>query len=201
MPDHHEPRPLFVLVADVGYCIDLYSNFAGVGDQFVPFPDQTRYRLSLSKLEEEETREMLRLIFTDPRELDPSRRAARVTRELAEYLAKLSTQLERAGHTPDLVAQFLMRCLFTMFSEGVGLIPKDSRRSHHLLLFLSLYLLFSTPTRSHHFSTGQVEHFGKFPVQMCFPNGISNRLMSIQRLRATSSSNTFRVCSGCLVLT
>ncbi len=121
-----EPRPLFVLVADVGYCIDVYSNFAGVGDQFVPFPDQTRYRLSLSKLEEEETREMLRLIFTDPRELDPSRRAARVTRELAEYLAKLSTQLEKADHTPDLVAQFLMRCLFTMFSEDVGLIPKES---------------------------------------------------------------------------
>ncbi|WP_138993388.1 DNA methyltransferase [Larkinella sp. C7] len=121
-----EPRPLFVLVADVGYCIDLYSNFAGVGDQFVPFPDQTRYRLPLSKLADEETREMLRLIWTDPRELDPSRRAARVTRELAEYLAKLSTQLERAGHSPDLVAQFLMRCLFTMFSEDVGLIPKES---------------------------------------------------------------------------
>ncbi|MFD2569968.1 class I SAM-dependent DNA methyltransferase [Spirosoma soli] len=121
-----EPRPLFVLVADVGYCIDVYSNFAGVGDQFVPFPDQTRFRLPLSKLADEETRAMLRLIFTDPRELDPSRRAARVTRELAEYLAKLSTQLERAGHAPDLVAQFLMRCLFTMFSEDVGLIPKDS---------------------------------------------------------------------------
>ncbi|MFC5412384.1 class I SAM-dependent DNA methyltransferase [Larkinella bovis] len=121
-----EPRPLFVLVADVGYCIDVYSNFAGVGDQFVPFPDQARYRLPLSKLADEETRDMLRLIWTDPRELDPSRRSARVTRELAEYLAKLSTQLERAGQSPDLVAQFLMRCLFTMFSEDVGLIPKDS---------------------------------------------------------------------------
>ena len=121
-----EPRPLFVLVADVGYCIDLYSNFAGVGDQFVPFPDQTRFRLPLSKLADEETRAMLRLIWSDPRELDPSRRAARVTRELAEYLAKLSTQLERAGHAPDMVAQFLMRCLFTMFSEDVGLIPKES---------------------------------------------------------------------------
>ena len=85
-----EPRPLFVLVVDVGYCIDVYSNFAGVGDQFVPFPDQTRFRLPLSKLADEETRDMLRLIFTDPRELDPSRRAARVTRELAGYLAKLS---------------------------------------------------------------------------------------------------------------
>ena len=69
---------------------------------------------------------MLRLIFTDPRELDPTRRAARVTRELAGYLANLSAQLERSGHAPDLVAQFLMRCLFTMFSEDVGLIPKTS---------------------------------------------------------------------------
>lgn len=121
-----EPRPLFVLVADVGYCIDVYSNFAGVSDQYVPFPDQTRYRLPLSMLADEEARNLLQQIWTDPRELDPSRRAARVTRELAEYLAKLSTQLERAGHAPDLVAQFLMRCLFTMFSEDVGLIPKES---------------------------------------------------------------------------
>ncbi|QJD77817.1 class I SAM-dependent DNA methyltransferase [Spirosoma rhododendri] len=121
-----EPRPLFVLVADVGYCIDVYSNFAGVGDQFVPFPDQTRYRIPLARLADKETRELLRQIWTDPRELDPSRRAARVTRELAGYLANLSAQLERAGHAPDLVAQFLMRCLFTMFSEDVGLIPKES---------------------------------------------------------------------------
>ncbi|GAA4464348.1 hypothetical protein GCM10023189_43480 [Nibrella saemangeumensis] len=121
-----EPRPLFVLVVDVGYCIDIYSNFAGVGDSFIPFPDQTRYRLYLSALEQESTREMLRQIFLEPRELDPSRRSARVTRELAGYLAGVSTQLERAGHAPDTVAQFLMRCLFTMFSEDVGLIPKDS---------------------------------------------------------------------------
>ncbi|GAB3568751.1 class I SAM-dependent DNA methyltransferase [Spirosoma luteolum] len=121
-----EPRPLFVLVADVGYCIDVYSNFAGVGDQFVPFPDQTRYRIPLARLADNDTRELLRLIWTDPRELDPSRRAARVTRELAGYLANLSAQLERAGHAPDQVAQFLMRCLFTMFSEDVGLIPKES---------------------------------------------------------------------------
>ena len=121
-----EARPPFVLVVDVGYCIDVYSNFTGVGDTFVPFPDQSRYRLSLASLAEADTLEMLRRVFTDPRALDPSRRAARVTRELAGYLAQLSAQLERAGHAPDAVAQFLMRCLFTMFSEDVGLIPKAS---------------------------------------------------------------------------
>ncbi|UOR03728.1 class I SAM-dependent DNA methyltransferase [Hymenobacter aerilatus] len=121
-----EPRPLFVIVADVGYALDLYSNFAGVGDSFVPFPDSQRFRLPLASLANEETRAMLRLLFTDPRELDPSRRAAQVTRKLAAQLAALSAQLEQADHASDVVAQFLMRCLFTMFAEDTGLIPKQS---------------------------------------------------------------------------
>ncbi|GAA4383219.1 class I SAM-dependent DNA methyltransferase [Hymenobacter koreensis] len=132
-----EPRPLFVLVVDVGYCIDVYSNFAGVGDSFVPFPDQARFRLPLSALADEGTRTLLRGIWLEPRELDPSRRAARVTRELAGYLAGVSAQLERAGHAPEVVAQFLMRCLFTMFSEDVGLIPKTS--------FTGMLRTYSTP--------------------------------------------------------
>ncbi|MCB2380539.1 class I SAM-dependent DNA methyltransferase [Hymenobacter sp. BT635] len=121
-----EPRPPFILVVDVGYCIDIYSNFAGIGDSFIPFPDQSRFRLTLAALAEERNQALLRQIFLAPQELDPTRRAARVTRELAGYLAGISTQLERIGHAPDVVAHFLMRCLFTMFSEDVGLIPKAS---------------------------------------------------------------------------
>ena len=121
-----EPRPLFVVVADVGYCLDLYSNFAGVGDSFVPFPDSQRFRLPLAALASEDTRAQLRLLFTDPRELDPSRKAAQVTRKLAAQLAALSAQLEQAGHGSEVVAAFLMRCLFTMFAEDVKLIPEDS---------------------------------------------------------------------------
>jgi len=123
-----EPRPLFVLVVDVGYCIDVYSNFAGVGDSFVPFPDQARFRLPLSALADEATRLLLRQVWLEPRELDSSRRAARVTRELAGYLAGVSAQLERAGHAPEVVAQFLMRCLFTMFSEVRLVHPKWANR-------------------------------------------------------------------------
>ena len=121
-----EPRPLFVLVADVGFALDLYSNFAGVGDSFVPFPDSQRFRLPLAALADEDTRALLRLVFTNPRELDASRRAAKVTRRLAAQLAALSGQLEQAGHASEVVAQFLMRCLFTMFAEDTGLIPKRS---------------------------------------------------------------------------
>jgi hypothetical protein len=139
-----EPRPLFVVVADVGYCLDLYSNFAGVGDSFVPFPDSQRFRLPLAALASEETRDILRLLFTDPRELDPSRLAAQVTRQLAAQLAALSAQLEQAGHTSEVVAAFLMRCLFTMFAEDVQLIPKES--------FTGLLKRYDTPTLRPHLS-------------------------------------------------
>jgi hypothetical protein len=121
-----EPRPPFIVVVDVGHCFDVYSNFAGVGDNYVPFPDSGHYRFFLPALARPELRAQLHQLFTDPQQLDPSRRAARVTRQLAGYLAGLSTQLEKAGHSSDVVAQFLMRCLFTMFAEDVELIPKES---------------------------------------------------------------------------
>ena len=121
-----EPRPPFIVVVDVGHCFDLYSNFAGVGDTYVPFPDAAHSRFFLPDLAKPELRAQLHLLFTDPQQLDPGHRAAQVTRQLAGYLAGLSTQLEKAGHPSDVVAQFLMRCLFTMFAEDVQLIPADS---------------------------------------------------------------------------
>ena len=121
-----EPRPPFVVVVDVGFSIDLYSNFAGVGDSYVPFPDSGKFRVLLQALADPEVRARLKLLFTDPQQLDPARLAAQVTRRLAGHLAGLSSQLEKAGHAPDVVAQFLMRCLFTMFAEDVELIPKKS---------------------------------------------------------------------------
>jgi type I restriction-modification system DNA methylase subunit len=60
--------------------------------------------------------------------LDPSRNAARVTREVAAHLAELSKSLEENGYEPERTAHFLMRCIFTMFAEDVELIPKDGFR-------------------------------------------------------------------------
>ncbi|NQV24998.1 MAG: class I SAM-dependent DNA methyltransferase, partial [Rhodopirellula sp.] len=55
----------------------------------------------------------------------PSRRSAKVTRELADRLARLAKSLESEDTDPSRVSQFLMRCLFTMFAEDVDLIPQD----------------------------------------------------------------------------
>jgi hypothetical protein len=121
-----EGWPPFLVVVDVGFCIDLYSDFARQGKTYIPFPGPLDYRILLADLEKEEIRGRLRLLFSDPLELDPSKRAAKVTSDLAKRLARLAVLLEQSGNTPEKVAGFLMRCLFTMFAEDVHLLPERS---------------------------------------------------------------------------
>lgn len=118
-------RPPFLIVVDVGESLALYSEFTRTGGNYVPFPNPLAARISLADLHQPETRELLRTVWLDPMSLDPGRRAARVTREIAARLARLAQALER-GHDPDAVAHFLMRCLFTMFAEDVALLPAGS---------------------------------------------------------------------------
>jgi hypothetical protein len=123
-----EGRPPFLLVVDVGNRIELYAEFSRSGATYTPFPDPRSHRIALDELREEKIRARLRTLWTDPLALDPSRESARVTREIAARLATLARSLEAAGHRAEAVAQFLMRCLFTMFAEDVKLLPSDSFR-------------------------------------------------------------------------
>ncbi|MEM1057109.1 MAG: DNA methyltransferase [Bacteroidota bacterium] len=127
-----EPAPPFLIVSDVGYCFDLYADFSGTGRLYKPFPDPDRYRVFLPQLESQETRDLFRAIYLDPYSLDPTRRQARVTVELAKTLAGLATELDGAtdadGNAMDAEARagFLSRALFSMFAEDAGLIPEGA---------------------------------------------------------------------------
>ena len=123
-----EGWPPFLVIVDVGHSIELYADFSRSGKTYVAFPDARTHRIPLKDLVGEEIRKRLRLVWTAPLDLDPSRVSAKVTREVAEHLADLARSFERSGHEPGRVAHFLMRCLFTMFAEDVELLPKDSFR-------------------------------------------------------------------------
>ncbi|WP_083638849.1 class I SAM-dependent DNA methyltransferase [Rhizobium oryziradicis] len=125
LPTSHEPPP-FVLVCDVGHCIEIYANFRRDGKAYDQFPDRRSFRIYLEDLRNEEVRARLVAIWSDPLSLDPSRHAAKVTREIATRIAKVSQALEHAGYATEEVAMFLMRVLFTMFAQSVKLLPKDS---------------------------------------------------------------------------
>ena len=118
--------PPFLLIVDVGHLIEVYADFSGQGQGYTQFPDGNRYRIMMDDLRDEKVRDRLRLIWTDPQALDPSKVAAQVTREVADRLAALGKSFEGQGHEPEDVARFLMRCLFTMFAEDVDLIPEKS---------------------------------------------------------------------------
>ena len=130
-----EGWPPFLVVCDVGHCFEIYADFTEQGKNYAQFPDRQGFRIYLEDLRDPEIRERLRLIWLDPHKLDPTKIAAKVTREMAERLAKVSKHLEEARdregrklYDPEAVALFLMRCLFTMFAEDVELLPKGSFR-------------------------------------------------------------------------
>jgi SAM-dependent methyltransferase len=118
---HLDAPPPFLLVCDIGYCFDVYASFDGTG-VYRAFPDGHRKRIFVADLAEHA--DLLRAIWTDPHSLDPSKRTAAVTRDVAGQIAALARALEAAGQDPERVATFLMRCLFTMFAEDVGLLPE-----------------------------------------------------------------------------
>jgi hypothetical protein len=120
--------PPFLVVIDVGHSIETYADFTGTGKHYAQFPDTNGFRILLPELTRNEIRDRLKAIWLDPLSLDPTRHAAKVTREIAERLALLGRSLEADGHNAERVALFLMRSLFTMFAEDIGLLPKNSFR-------------------------------------------------------------------------
>lgn len=123
--DADHPAPPFLILCDVGHCLELYADFTGTGRAYRHFPDRRGFRVYLDELETPATRERLAKIWSDPLSLDPARESAKVTRGIASRLAEVSKALE-AEHPAEEVAHFLMRCIFTMFADGVGLLPKTS---------------------------------------------------------------------------
>lgn len=121
-----EGRPPFLMVVDVGHSLELYSEFSRTGGSYVPFPDPQNHRILLEDLANEDTRALLRSVWLEPMSLDPSRRSARVTREIADKLARLARSLEGSGYDAERVSGFLMRVIFTMFAEDVRLLPQQA---------------------------------------------------------------------------
>ncbi|GJL97486.1 MAG: DNA methyltransferase yeeA [Hyphobacterium sp.] len=122
-PEHGWPP--FLIVADIGHCFEIYADFSGQGKAYEQFPDRRHFRIELKDLLHRDVRDRLRAIWTEPQALDPAKKSAEATRDIAARLAKVARELEKK-HPAEDVATFLMRCLFAMFAEDVGLMKKNS---------------------------------------------------------------------------
>lgn len=81
--------------------------------------------------------EVLRALFEDTSILRPDRTDARVTQEVAKVFSRLAERLEieKRSHTEspiytkEEIAHFLMRLLFCLFADSIGLLPKHLFRN------------------------------------------------------------------------
>ena len=110
--------PPFLMVLDVARSLLVWDRWSGTYGGF----QLARWIDLRSLADRPEDIEFLRAAWEDPGSLDPRRRAAAVTRDVAERLARLSAALEDRGNDAERVARFLIRCVFTMFAEDVGLL-------------------------------------------------------------------------------
>lgn len=111
-------KPPFLLTCDIGDHFELWMGFSGDYGGY-----GARQDIALTDLRKPEVFDLFVDIFTDPQKRNPEKIAAKVTREVAADLAELSKRLEGL-HEPQEVAHFLMRCIFTMFAEDVGLLKE-----------------------------------------------------------------------------
>ena len=138
LPASH-PWPPFLIVCDVGRAFELYFDWSGNGRGYGHFPDQQSYRFEIERFAEDEVRALFRAIWTDPASVDPRAKSAEVSRSIARRLADVSkwlegTQKQKVAEATDSerslaieeTALFLMRVIFCMFAEDVGLLPKRS---------------------------------------------------------------------------
>jgi hypothetical protein len=69
--------------------------------------------------------DVLRWLFTEPERLRPGVTPAQVTEQAAAEFARLADSLRRRGVDAEQAAHFLMRLLFCLFAEDIGLLPSQ----------------------------------------------------------------------------
>jgi hypothetical protein len=112
--------PPFLITCDIGSHFEVWEGFSGEYGSY-----GARQQVNLQDLGQAEIFDRFVAIFSDPQSLNPEKYRARVTREVAAELAKLSRWLEEQGREPQQAASFLMRCIFTMFAEDVELLKGE----------------------------------------------------------------------------
>lgn len=112
----HLENPPLLVVCDRERII-IHTAFTG-------YPDEPR-EIRIEELVDDSKRQILRWVFTDPSKLRPEKSTAAVTEEAARRFADLAEAMRARGQDSNLVAHFLVQCLFCMFAEDEGLLPHN----------------------------------------------------------------------------
>jgi hypothetical protein len=110
--------------------------------------------------------EVLRALFSDPERLRPQQTTAHVTELAAREFATLAESLRRRGADPEQAAHFLMRLLFCLFAEDIGLLPPrlftrlvETTRGRPADFAPRLRTLFGAMATGGFFGADDIQHF------------------------------------------
>jgi len=129
-------NPPLLIVSDMETIV-IYTNFTNTVRQ--------TFTLTFDDLLTQDGLDTLRNAFEHPDRLRSDQTTEGVTKQAAIQFGKLAESLRRAGHDPEKAAHFLIRILFCMFAEDIGLLPDnlftklinntkdDPKRFHELL--------------------------------------------------------------------
>jgi len=109
-------NPPLLIVSDIAR-IEIHTNFTGTRKEV--------HTIALEEMAETRALDLLRRVFTDPESFRPAVTTERVTQEVAKQLGDIAQRLRERGHDPHAAAHFLMKCMFCLFAEDVGLLPNE----------------------------------------------------------------------------
>ncbi|HET6441887.1 MAG TPA: DNA methyltransferase [Phycisphaerae bacterium] len=108
-------NPPLLVVCDIAR-IEIHTNFTGTLPRV--------HTVALEDLASPANLELLRRVFEDPNSLSPALEAEKVTQEVARRIGAIADTLRPRTRNPQRAAHFLMKCMFCLFAEDIGLLPK-----------------------------------------------------------------------------
>jgi type II restriction/modification system DNA methylase subunit YeeA len=136
----------------------IHTNFTNTPKQVVT--------LTLDDLVTPQGQRTLWAVFHNPDAFKPGQTTQQVTEEAAAEFSKLAGLLHRYGADPQQAAHFLIRLLFVLFAEDVGLLPDgllrklvENTRNRPAEFTKVLRLLFGAMATGGYFGADRIRHF------------------------------------------
>ena len=109
-------NPPLLVVCDMDR-FEVHTNFTGTVKRV--------YTFDLDGLAEPDNLDVLRKLFTDPQSLKPGQTAEAITQQAAELFGQIADGMRQRGVAAETAAHFLMKVMFCMFAEDIGLLQNN----------------------------------------------------------------------------
>ncbi|MBN1580203.1 MAG: class I SAM-dependent DNA methyltransferase [Anaerolineae bacterium] len=150
-------NPPLLVVSDMDQIV-IHTNFTNTVKRTVC--------ITLDDLLDPKNVDQLRAIFYEPETFRAPQTTEQVTQEIASQFARIADLIRRYGADPQEAAHFLIRLLFCLFAEDIGLLPKDlftqliqHTRRDTKAFSAQIKQLFQTMATGGWFGFHQIRHF------------------------------------------